>query len=256
MANTSKPCIKCGSVDRDKHSHCKPCKRAAQARYCDSHKEKVKASSAAYYAANKEKLLASKRACWAANPEKYRARVAAWQAANPEKKRASDAAYYAANKRKCLARQAVWKSENYEKYRAINSAWSAANPEKVKALRVKWRVANREKCSAATAKWAAVNREKVRKANRVYQQNRDARKRANGGKLSKDIAERLFKLQKGKCPCCGEPLGNDYHLDHITPIVLGGANEDWNIQLLRSACNNQKRARHPVDFMQSKGFLL
>lgn len=40
------------------------------------------------------------------------------------------------------------------------------------------------------------------------------------------------------------------------PLALGGANEDWNIQLLRQRCNNQKKAKHPVDFMQSKGYLL
>jgi len=40
------------------------------------------------------------------------------------------------------------------------------------------------------------------------------------------------------------------------PLALGGANADDNIQLLRSTCNQQKHAKHPVDFMQQKGFLL
>jgi 5-methylcytosine-specific restriction endonuclease McrA len=86
--------------------------------------------------------------------------------------------------------------------------------------------------------------------------NRKARERANGGILSVGLAEKLFELQKGKCACCGQPLGEKYHMDHILPIVLGGPNEDWNIQLLRQRCNQQKHAKHPVDFMQSRGFLL
>lgn len=56
--------------------------------------------------------------------------------------------------------------------------------------------------------------------------------------------------------CCGLPLGDNYHIDHIMPLALGGSNTDDNIQLLRQRCNNQKCAKHPVDFMQSRGFLL
>ena len=86
--------------------------------------------------------------------------------------------------------------------------------------------------------------------------NRRARMLEVGGKLSSGLSGRLFKLQRGKCACCKLPLGDDYHLDHIIPIDLGGANEDWNIQLLRAKCNCQKHNTHPIDFMQSKGFLL
>lgn len=46
------------------------------------------------------------------------------------------------------------------------------------------------------------------------------------------------------------------HLDHIVPVAMGGPNIDENIQLLRQRCNNQKHSKHPVDFMQQRGFLL
>lgn len=87
-------------------------------------------------------------------------------------------------------------------------------------------------------------------------QNKRAKIRENGGRLSPGLAKTLFSLQKGKCACCGLPLGNDFHLDHIIPSALGGANEDWNIQLLRRKCNMSKGAKHPLVFMQGKGFLL
>jgi hypothetical protein len=94
-------------------------------------------------------------------------------------------------------------------------------------------------------------------SNRTHLHNRRALKRNNGGKLSSDLAKKLFSLQRGMCACgCGQALGNDYHLDHRMPIVLGGANEDWNMQLLTQRCNNQKKSKHPIDFMQSRGFLL
>lgn len=133
------------------------------------------------------------------------------------------------------------------------TAWNAANPAKHRAADAKWLAANPGKRQATTAAWAAANPE----ARRIRCQNRRARKREAGGKLSKGLTDRLFKLQKGKCACgCKQPLGDDYHLDHIMPIILGGVNEDWNIQLLRSLCNQQKHAKHPIDFMQQRGFLL
>lgn len=90
----------------------------------------------------------------------------------------------------------------------------------------------------------------------INSNNYRARKRENGGTLTRGIRNKLFKLQKGKCVCCGEPLGDDFHLDHRMPVALGGSNTDDNMQLLRKVCNLQKQAQHPVDFMQSRGFLL
>jgi 5-methylcytosine-specific restriction endonuclease McrA len=45
-------------------------------------------------------------------------------------------------------------------------------------------------------------------------------------------------------------------MDHIIPLALGGANTDDNIQLLRATCNLQKHTKHPIDFMQQRGYLL
>ena len=114
----------------------------------------------------------------------------------------------------------------------------------------KWQKANPQKANAKSAKWREANPE----SRRIYQQNR--RERANGGKLSHGIAAKLFNLQRGKCTCCGKPLGNDFHLDHIVPLSLGGTNTDDNMQLLRARCNLQKNKKHPVDFMQLRGFLI
>lgn len=115
-----------------------------------------------------------------------------------------------------------------------------------------YKAANKDKHRADVAAWQRANPEK----RRIHHQNRRARKRDAGGKLSSGLAEKLYQLQKGKCVCCGEPLGKDYQLDHIMPLALGGSNDDDNIQLLRSQCNNFKRAKHPIDFMQYRGFLL
>ena len=163
---------------------------------------------------------------------------AAWRTANPEK---------------ASATYAAWHEENSEKKKAANAAWRASNSETIRVINAAYRAANSEKINKVSAKWRAANIE----AGRIYAHNRRARKREAGGRLSSGLAERLFKLQRGKCACgCKQPLGDDYHLDHRMPLALGGTNTDDNMQLLTAKCNLQKSAKHPVDFMQQRGFLL
>ena len=197
-----KPCVKCGSKERNVIGRCVPCGETAVAK-------------------RKAAKLANNTAWREANSEKARAAIAKW----------------------CLA--------NRDKVREMQARYRAANPERKRAYDEKWRSENPDKVKAAVSKWRASNPQKIR----VYKQNRQARKAA-AGRLSSDIANRLYELQRGMCACCGQPLGSDYHLDHIMPLALGGTNTDDNIQLLRQRCNNQKHAKHPVDFMRQRGFLL
>lgn len=161
--------------------------------------------------------------------------TAKWAANNPEKVKENNAKWY---------------SVNSEKAKSYSANWRSANKDRVIANRAKYYSENQQKHKISVAKWSAKHPD----YNRIKCSNYRARK--NVGKLSKDIAERLFKLQRGKCACCMKPLGDDYHLDHIMPLALGGTNTDDNIQLLRASCNNHKRAKHPIDFMQQRGFLL
>ena len=177
-----------------------------------------------------------------------------------------------------------WAEKNRERKRATSIEWNKNNKERLKSAKIRYlgstkgkaksieyskdyRKNNPIKVKDALNKWRTENALKIKEYSYTYrsqhksercvlQKNRHARKLAAGGCLSKDIASKLFSLQRGTCACCGLPLGDNYHLDHIMPLALGGRNEDSNIQLLRQRCNNQKHAKHPVEFMQSRGFLL
>ena len=162
------------------------------------------------------------------------------------------AIWYKANSERVKEKVAEYRADNLERVKAKQAEYNAANPDRARARWVAWYAVNREKAKAYTAAWQKANPESCR----IITQNRRARKLANGGKLSKGLSAKLFKLQKGKCPCCNQPLGDNYHMDHIMPIKRGGANEDLNIQLLRQQCNQQKSAKDPIEFMQSRGKLL
>lgn len=141
---------------------------------------------------------------------------------------------------------------NPEKNRAKVKAWRDANRERSRKQRAEHRRKNQEQFRQRDAEYRAKNKELCL----IHSRNRRARKRAAYGALSPDIVQKLYVLQRGKCPCCGKPLGKNYHLDHIVPLVDGGSNTDDNVQLLRAKCNLQKNRKHPVDFMRERGFLL
>ena len=197
----------------------------------------IRARSRARYENNKEHAL------------KYAREYAA---ANREKKKAYNAAYRVRNNDHLRARNAEWRKANPEKVKANISAWKKANPERSKFLHARSVAENKEKVRARQLRWVRANPEAVR----ATRHTRRARIKNSPGVLSKGLAAKLFKLQRGKCACCGLALGDNYHLDHIVPLALGGTNTDDNIQLLRAQCNLSKGAKHPVDFMQSRGLLL
>ena len=163
------------------------------------------------------------------------------------------AAWYKANKDHVNAKSAAWLEANKDRRKVLNAAWSATNRDRQRATTAAWAKAHPERVIAKSSAWQKAHPE----YHRIIEHNRRARKREAGGKLSQGLAAKLFKLQRGKCACgCKQPLGTDYHLDHRMPLALGGSNTDDNIQLLRATCNMQKSAKHPVDFMRQRGFLL
>lgn len=235
---TIKPaCKKCGASDRSPAGKCRICvKRYTQA-WRAGNPEKVVATAAANYLATKSRLD-QVRAIWRKN--------------NPEKQKIYRAKWYAANSEQCAQVSKAWKLANADKVKEDHKAWKKVNREKLNTQNAEWRKANPEKSNQSVKLWRASNPDAVK----TYNHTRRALKKAVGGKLSLGLSDRLFKLQQGKCPCCKELLGIDYQLDHKMPLFLGGSNTDDNIQLLRRTCNSKKRAKHPIDYMQSKGFLL
>lgn len=90
----------------------------------------------------------------------------------------------------------------------------------------------------------------------VNANNRRAKKlNAEGSFTVKEIYH-LYNLQKGKCANCKSNLKKKFHRDHINPLVLGGTNDIFNIQLLCRHCNSVKHCKDPFVFANENGRLL
>lgn len=223
-----RPCIKCGASDRDKRGTCIPCKREYQRKYIRENRDKILSPDGKLRSRYDEKRKAYSAAYRAANKEKIKATQLKYREANREDARIRSMNYLNANRDAINAKARA----NYDP----KTSWEKLNPERAKAYRKAYVASVRHKRAA-------------------YEQNRRAKKAA-GGELPVDIVQKLLELQKGKCACCAKPLKGMYHLDHIMPISRGGENTERNVQLLLPQCNLSKHAKDPIDFMQSRGFLL
>lgn len=145
-----------------------------------------------------------------------------------------------------------WRRKNLDKHRAQCREWHVKNAEKSKTNKLAWRRNNKQRMREREREWRVENPELARRRD----QNRRNAVKSAGGKLSNDIVIKLMNRQRGRCACCGQLLNGKYHLDHIMPLALGGTNTDDNVQLLLPRCNLSKGARHPIDYMRSKGKLL
>jgi 5-methylcytosine-specific restriction endonuclease McrA len=155
---------------------------------------------------------------------------------------------YADHKRRVAANPEFYAAKQAE----YDRRYTEKHPERVREAKQRWYSENHEKARETANKWTEKNREKVR----LYIRMANARRRANGGRNSTKLVGEMLLKQKSKCTACKTSLKAGYHIDHVMPLKLGGTNDRSNLQLLCPRCNLQKKATHPIDFMQSRGFLL
>lgn len=166
------------------------------------------------------------------------------------RKRAS--AYYKENKEKCDRINKEWAKSHPEGRAKISKRYYENNIDKLREYSRKKFTENAESYRDRGKKWRQENPEK----NALKERRRRSRKKGAGGEHTIEDINRLKVIQNGKCAVCKSKLGKGYHVDHVMPLALGGSNDASNLQLLCPPCNMSKSAKHPVDFMQERGFLL
>lgn len=163
-------------------------------------------------------------------------------------------AYREANREHLREVNRVWREAHREELRAYERARYEANADSNRALARERHKRNAERQNARRREhyWRNVeaNRERAREHGRQNRERRravEARRRAR--KLGNGIVElvdRRVVLERasGRCGICGGPVDpQDFHVDHITPVSLGGEESYTNTQPAHPLCNLRKGTR-------------
>ena len=143
-----------------------------------------------------------------------------------------------------------WRATNPDSVRATKKRSDQAHPEAVRIRKRRYYVAHKEQHGAYQRQWRATHPDRVAASER----NRKARIRESLGTHTAADIEAQYKRQHGLCfwravhADCRVQLGDDYHVDHVVPISLGGSNGPENLVLTCPKCNLVKNAQHPMDW--------
>jgi 5-methylcytosine-specific restriction endonuclease McrA len=179
----------------------------------------------------------------------------------------------------CIECAAIWREEHKKEIADNYREWYAENKDRQieynrqyvndnrPALREKSRIRAKKYREADPEKFAARSKEyyhrnmkdpefRAKQSLRASIQH-GKRKGAEGTFTPDDVAA-ILKRQRYKCAECGTSVKSkkNRHIDHITPLALGGSNWPWNLQILCPACNLSKGAKDPIEFARRKGRLL
>lgn len=154
--------------------------------------------------------------------------------------------YHAANREQNRERARQHYKANKEARNAASAAWHEANRESSLERNRAYYQANKDRFREWGRRWRAENAERFREVNAEDQRRRRARLReAEIGTVDLDA------LWTGYCGLCHLPLDRSLvypdplskSVDHIIPLVRGGAHEQTNLQWTHLRCNVLKGAR-------------
>lgn len=174
---------------------------------------------------------------------------------NPLPNKERQKRYRERHKEKLRIRSAQWRQDNQEKRKEI----SKKSDKKRAHIKRVYEKAYKERTRARTNERARLRHRRIYKENPqrilVYGRRRRARLKGAGGSHTATEIEQMHKDQHFKCAGCATCIANNYHVDHIMPIRLGGSNDIGNIQLLCPPCNARKQGKHPDKWRKEMGML-
>jgi 5-methylcytosine-specific restriction endonuclease McrA len=147
-----------------------------------------------------------------------------------------------------VEKSSAWQKEHRDKQNEVQRRWLKNNREKHleynREYNKKWISANRAKANAMRAAWKLLHLDQVN----AWHQNRRAKIKGNGGKITAQEWQALTKKYNYTCLCCKrrEPEIKLVR-DHVLPLDKGGKNTIDNIQPLCVSCNCKKHTKH-IDY--------
>lgn len=148
-------------------------------------------------------------------------------------------AYREANPEKERERKKLWVAKNQERVRAKKRAEYLADREQViRRVREQYNARREEILSERRAKYEADPTVRLA-ANR-------ARQALTSGAASAELVRReiVYERDGGICGICGTAVDpKRWHLDHKTPLILGGSHSYENVHVTHPECNLRKGVR-------------
>ena len=142
--------------------------------------------------------------------------------------------YYEKNKDKLLQYQKQYRTSNSELCKKRSQKYRESHKEEL---------SRKRKIYSETHKYERkrwLNSESGRASDRASRHKRRALIVKNGGSFTKDEVIEALQFFNYTCPYTGEPLEDNYHLDHIIALTKGGTNYIWNIIPCNSYANTSK----------------
>lgn len=66
-------------------------------------------------------------------------------------------------------------------------------------------------------------------------------------KWAKRVRKAILDANDGRCAICGWPIrGEDFDLDHIIPIAVGGDDDMANMRPVHRSCHRHKTAKEDI----------
>lgn len=162
-----------------------------------------------------------------------------------------------------------YNSNNKDKIKESKKRYYERNKYLVMERTFKWKKENKDKIKEGSRKRYLKKKDEILEHNKKWNKNNSVKMRSYCHKRRLKLRETkdsetytkedigfLYKSQTGLCVICRKELNENFHIDHIYPVSKGGNNTKFNIQLLCPSCNQHKSDIDPIDYMQSRGFLI
>jgi 5-methylcytosine-specific restriction endonuclease McrA len=168
------------------------------------------------------------------NKENKKLRDAEYRAKNSEKVKAQKAAYYRANKDKYRVKNAEWYKENRENYLIYAKTYRELRGEQIKVAVKKWYATHPERRRYLSAKKEARRRARLR-GNRTenYCRNSILVRDAYTCHLCGDAIDKTLRFPHAMC----------FTIDHVIPLIKGGADASDNVAAAHFLCNMKKGSK-------------
>lgn len=129
--------------------------------------------------------------------------------------------------------------------RERSKAWAQANPERVRSNQKRWKEENRDR---ARVYWRAYYQTPYgRMCHRLQQCKRRAAIKGSECTLTGKQWDAIHEAWGGRCAYCGTTV--HITVDHVVPIMRGGAHASHNVVPACRSCNSRKSDRSAEEFL-------